>query len=113
MAGLEISEAGVLICKDYSGRPSGEAYVEFLNEDHLEAAVEKHNENMGHRWGQRVTTASMVLQPAGFTSQFSDQMLPKKLDCKTMRIVRWGGPYLISYQQYIAPSLLILIFLLL
>ena len=51
MAGLEISEAGVLICKDYSGRPSGEAYVEILNEDHFEAAVEKHNENMGHRWG--------------------------------------------------------------
>ena len=51
MAGLEISEAGVLICKDYSGRPSGEAYVEILNEEHLEAAVEKHNENMGHRWG--------------------------------------------------------------
>ena len=56
MAGLEISEAGVLICKDYSGRPSGEAYVEILNEDQFEAAVEKHNENMGHRWGQRVTT---------------------------------------------------------
>ena len=51
MAGLEISEAGVLICKDYSGRPSGESYVEFLNSDHFEAAVEKHNENMGHRWG--------------------------------------------------------------
>ena len=51
MAGLEISEAGVLICKDFSGRPSGEAYVEILNEDHFEAAVEKHNENMGHRWG--------------------------------------------------------------
>ena len=53
MAGLEISEAGGLICKDYSGRPSGEAYVEILNEEHLEAAVEKHNENMGHRWGFR------------------------------------------------------------
>ena len=64
MAGLEISEAGVLICKDYSGRPSGEAYVEILNEDHFEAAVEKHNENMGHRWGQSYTV-SVVLQPAG------------------------------------------------
>ena len=51
MTGLEISEEGILICKDYSGRPSGEAYVEFLNEDDLEAAVLKHNENMGHRWG--------------------------------------------------------------
>ena len=51
LAGLEISEEGILICKDYSGRPSGEAYVEILNEDHFEAAVEKHNENMGHRWG--------------------------------------------------------------
>ena len=64
MAGLEISEAGVLICKDFSGRPSGEAYVEILNEDHFEAAVEKHNENMGHRWGlsysERGLTASRL-----------------------------------------------------
>ena len=64
MAGLEISEAGVLICKDYSGRPSGEAYVEILNEDHFEAAVEKHNENMGHRWGQRVSTPWSYSQQA-------------------------------------------------
>ena len=63
MAGLEISEAGVLICKDYSGRPSGEAYVEILNEDHFEAAVEKHNENMGHRWG--IVTIWSYSQQAG------------------------------------------------
>ena len=84
MAGLEISEAGVLICKDYSGRPSGEAYVEILNEDHFEAAVEKHNENMGHRWGLRVNT---VRHCSGLTvSRLSDQMWPGKLVCKTMRI---------------------------
>ena len=108
MAGLEISEAGVLICKDYSGRPSGEAYVEILNEDHFEAAVEKHNENMGHRWGQSTQSAWSYSQQA--VTRFSDQMLPRKLDCKTMRIVRWGGPYLISRQQCIAPSLLLLTF---
>ena len=111
MAGLEISEAGVLICKDYSGRPSGEAYVEILNEDHFEAAVEKHNENMGHRWGLSVNTESLQWSYSQQATPGSlDQMLPKKLDCKTMRIVRWGGPYLISCQHCIAPSLLILTF---
>ena len=68
MAGLEISEAGVLICKDYSGRPSGEAYVEILNEEHLEAAVEKHNENMGHRWGL-VVLQFLVSHPAHTSNQ--------------------------------------------
>ena len=51
-AGLvEIAEEGVLVCKDYNGRPSGEAFVELQCEDDIEKAVEKHNESMGHRWG--------------------------------------------------------------
>ena len=61
LAGLEISEEGILICKDYSGRPSGEAYVEILNEEHFEAAVEKHNENMGHRWGHSFCYLALIV----------------------------------------------------
>ena len=48
---MEIAEEGVLVCKDYNGRPSGEAFVELQSEDDIEKAVEKHNESMGHRWG--------------------------------------------------------------
>ena len=51
LAGLEVSEEGVLVCRDYNGRPSGEAFVELTCEEDIEKAVEKHNESMGHRWG--------------------------------------------------------------
>jgi len=47
---VEIAEEGVLVCKDYNGRPSGEAFVELQSEDDIEKAVEKHNESMGHRY---------------------------------------------------------------
>ena len=52
---VEIAEEGVLVCKDYNGRPSGEAFVELQSEDDIEKAVEKHNESMGHRWGYILT----------------------------------------------------------
>ena len=51
LAGLgEVQEAGVLICKDYNNRPSGEAFVELGDEEEVERALEKHNQSMGHRW---------------------------------------------------------------
>merc|ERR1719471_1074200 len=48
--GLEISESGILLCKDFNGRPSGEAYVQFINGGEAEKALEKNNANMGHRY---------------------------------------------------------------
>ena len=48
---VEVSEEGVLVCKDYNGRPSGEAFIEVQSEDDIEKALEKNNETMGHRWG--------------------------------------------------------------
>lgn len=53
--GLEITDCGILICKDNSGRPSGEAFVELASEGETSRAVEKNNENMGHRWGALIT----------------------------------------------------------
>ena len=47
---VTIAEEGILLCKDYSGRPSGEAFVEVASEEEVEAALGKHNESMGHRW---------------------------------------------------------------
>ena len=49
--GLDVAESGILICKDFNGRPSGEAYVQLSNNVDAEKALEKNNANMGHRWG--------------------------------------------------------------
>eukprot|EP00090_Calanus_glacialis_P035873 TRINITY_DN61185_c0_g1_i1.p1 TRINITY_DN61185_c0_g1~~TRINITY_DN61185_c0_g1_i1.p1 ORF type:complete len:183 (-),score=61.94 TRINITY_DN61185_c0_g1_i1:75-623(-) len=49
--GLDVSENGILVCKDFNGRPSGEAYVQFNSVVEAEKAIEKNNANMGHRWG--------------------------------------------------------------
>ena len=61
LAGLEVSEEGVLVCRDYNGRPSGEAFVELTCEEDIEKAVEKHNESMGHRWGHSLGRGCVVL----------------------------------------------------
>ena len=60
LAGLEVSEEGVLVCRDYNGRPSGEAFVELTCEEDIEKAVEKHNESMGHRWGHSLGRGCVV-----------------------------------------------------
>ena len=60
LAGLEVSEEGVLVCRDYNGRPSGEAFVELTCEEDIEKAVEKHNESMGHRWGPSLGRGCVV-----------------------------------------------------
>ena len=48
---MEVQEDRVLICKDYNNRPSGEAFVELGDEEEVERSLEKHNQSMGHRWG--------------------------------------------------------------
>ena len=60
LAGLEVAEEGVLVCRDYNGRPSGEAFVELTCEEDIEKAVEKHNESMGHRWGHSLGRGCVV-----------------------------------------------------
>lgn len=48
--GLEIEKNGILICQDYQGRPSGEAFVRFTNPEDGERALGKHKENLGTRY---------------------------------------------------------------
>ena len=48
---MEVQEDRVLVCKDYNNRPSGEAFVELGDEEEVERSLEKHNQSMGHRWG--------------------------------------------------------------
>jgi len=47
--GLPVMERGILVCKDATGRPSGEAYCEFPTEALVTEAVKRDNTNMGHR----------------------------------------------------------------
>ena len=42
--------AGIQLTLSREGRPSGECYVELCSEADLEAALKKHNNNMGHRY---------------------------------------------------------------
>jgi len=48
--GCEVSEGGILICKDGFGRPSGEAFCQFETEEAAEEALKMDNQNMGHRY---------------------------------------------------------------
>ncbi|RZF38440.1 hypothetical protein LSTR_LSTR011930 [Laodelphax striatellus] len=48
--GLEIVSNGIILPTDYTGRSTGEAYVEFVNKDMAEKALQKHKEKIGHRY---------------------------------------------------------------
>ncbi|CAH0559214.1 unnamed protein product [Brassicogethes aeneus] len=48
--GLEIVPNGITLLTDYSGRSSGEAYVQFVNREVAEKALQKHREKIGHRY---------------------------------------------------------------
>lgn len=50
--GLEIVPNGITLLTDYSGRSTGEAYVQFVNKEVAEKALQKHRERIGHRWGE-------------------------------------------------------------
>ncbi|XP_015520931.1 heterogeneous nuclear ribonucleoprotein H [Neodiprion pinetum] len=49
-AGLEILPNGISLPTDYTGRSTGEAYVQFVNKDVAERALQKHKEKIGHRY---------------------------------------------------------------
>ncbi|KAF7268050.1 heterogeneous nuclear ribonucleoprotein glorund [Rhynchophorus ferrugineus] len=48
--GMEIVPNGITLLTDYSGRSSGEAYVQFVNREVAERALQKHREKIGHRY---------------------------------------------------------------
>jgi heterogeneous nuclear ribonucleoprotein F/H len=56
-SGLEILPNGISLPTDYTGRSTGEAYVQFVNKDVAERALQKHKEKIGHRWGTKTQIA--------------------------------------------------------
>lgn len=69
-SGLEILPNGISLPTDYTGRSTGEAYVQFVNKDVAERALQKHKEKIGHRWG---TDASWVWVYYDFSISFYDR----------------------------------------
>nr|CAD7590656.1 unnamed protein product [Timema genevievae] len=48
--GLEIVPNGISLPTDYTGRSTGEAYVQFISKEVAEKALLKHKEKIGHRY---------------------------------------------------------------
>merc|ERR1719309_548927 len=48
--GLDITVNGILLTTNYQGRATGEAFVQFANRDHVEEALKKNKESIGHRY---------------------------------------------------------------
>ena len=48
---MEIVPNGITLLTDHQGRTTGDAYVQFANQDIAEKACLKHKEKIGHRWG--------------------------------------------------------------
>ena len=48
--GLDITVNGILLTTNYQGRATGEAFVQFANENSAQEALKKNKESIGHRW---------------------------------------------------------------
>ncbi|KAL0979945.1 hypothetical protein UPYG_G00191900 [Umbra pygmaea] len=47
---LEVAEDGVTLVTDYRGRSTGDAYVQFLNQEQADLALSRHKEMIGNRY---------------------------------------------------------------
>jgi len=46
-----MTQDGITIATDFTGRSTGEAFVQFVDRENAEKALQKHKEKIGHRWG--------------------------------------------------------------
>lgn len=49
-AGIEIAPYGITLTMTQDGRPSGDAYVEFVSASEAQRAIQKNKEKIGHRY---------------------------------------------------------------
>ncbi|KAG8231935.1 hypothetical protein J437_LFUL011404 [Ladona fulva] len=49
-SGLEIIPNGISLMTDYQGKTTGEAYVQFINKEVSDRALQKHKEKIGYRY---------------------------------------------------------------
>lgn len=64
-AGLEIVPNGIMLPTDFNGRSTGEAYVQFVNKDVAEKALQKHKEKIGHRYIEIFRSSLAEIRSAG------------------------------------------------
>lgn len=57
---------GITLPTDYSGRSTGEAYIQFATSALAERALEKHKEKIGHRWEPLNITNPFLLNLISF-----------------------------------------------
>ncbi|XP_043189168.1 heterogeneous nuclear ribonucleoprotein H2-like isoform X2 [Amphibalanus amphitrite] len=87
-SGLEVVPNGITIPLDVQGRSSGEAYVQFVDKDVAERAMEKNKEKIGHRYIEIFRSSLNEIraaQGAGKVRPLSARPTPYD------RADRWGG----------------------
>lgn len=72
---LEIIPNGITIAEDYNGRPSGEAYVQFVDKDTADKALLKHKEKIGHRYIELFRSTLDEIRSLG-SNDYVDKMRP-------------------------------------
>lgn len=90
--GMQIVPDGIFLCTHGDGRPTGEAFVEFVDEDTAARAMQLHREPMGSRYVElfRSTKAEMMTavrhwmygvssRPGGFSSYGAGGQMPEMM----------------------------------
>lgn len=109
--GLEIVPNGITLLTDYSGRSSGEAYVQFVNKEVAEKALQKHREKIGHRWGyilKKTNSMQKIWDGRGNTSFLIEYFFKFYY---TVLFCLVSPSLLLSYGIFIVPVFFCIIFL--
>jgi len=64
--GYDIVSNGIVLPSDHQGRPTGDAYVQFIDKDTAERSLEKHKAKMGHRYIEIFKSSEMEMRNANF-----------------------------------------------